>query len=105
VLERSDVANSWRRERWDSLRLLTLNWQSRLTDHRYAGPEPDGCMTMREVTDFIERFAKVSGAPVRAGANVTSVRRSDYIEALGGRLDLVASFGDHTLTVATTEAA
>jgi transcriptional regulator with XRE-family HTH domain len=27
------------------------------------------------------------------------------IEALGGRLDLVASFGDHTLTVATTEAA
>jgi transcriptional regulator with XRE-family HTH domain len=28
-----------------------------------------------------------------------------YIEALGGRLGLVASFGDHTLTVATTEAA
>ena len=28
-----------------------------------------------------------------------------YIEALGGRLDLVASFADHTLTVATTEAA
>jgi len=28
-----------------------------------------------------------------------------YIESLGGRLDLVASFGDHTLTVATSEAA
>jgi DNA-binding XRE family transcriptional regulator len=28
-----------------------------------------------------------------------------YIEALGGRLDLVASFGDHTLTVSTSEAA
>jgi DNA-binding XRE family transcriptional regulator len=26
-----------------------------------------------------------------------------YIEALGGRLDLVASLGDHSLTVATTE--
>jgi len=25
--------------------------------------------------------------------------------ALGGRLDLIASFGDHTLTVTTTEAA
>ena len=28
-----------------------------------------------------------------------------YIDAPGGRLGLVASFGDHPLTVATTEAA
>jgi transcriptional regulator with XRE-family HTH domain len=28
-----------------------------------------------------------------------------YVQALGGRLDLIASFGDHTLTVTTTEAA
>jgi len=31
---------------------------------------------MGEVTEFIERFAKVSGAPVRTGANVTAVRRT-----------------------------
>ena len=30
LLERGKVANSWRRERWKSLRLLTPNWQSRL---------------------------------------------------------------------------
>jgi putative flavoprotein involved in K+ transport len=30
VLERREIASSWRRERWDSLRLLTPNWQSRL---------------------------------------------------------------------------
>jgi putative flavoprotein involved in K+ transport len=77
VLERGEVANSWRRERWDSLRLLTPNWQSRLPGHRYEGPEPDGYMTMAEVTEFIDSFAKLSGAPVRAGANVTSVRRTD----------------------------
>jgi putative flavoprotein involved in K+ transport len=77
VLERGEVANSWRRERWDSLRLLTPNWQSRLPGHRYEGPEPDGYMTMAEVTEFIERFAKLSAAPVRTGANVTSVRRAD----------------------------
>jgi putative flavoprotein involved in K+ transport len=76
VLERGEVANSWRRERWDSLRLLTPNWQSRLPGLRYDGLEPDGYMTMSEVTEFIERFAKVSGAPVRTGVNVTSVRRS-----------------------------
>ena len=77
VLERGEVANSWRRERWDSLRLLTPNWQSRLPGLRYEGPDPDGYMTVPEVTEFIERFAKVSGAPVRAGVNVTSVRPAD----------------------------
>jgi putative flavoprotein involved in K+ transport len=77
VLERGEVANSWRRERWDSLRLLTPNWQSRLPGFRYEGPNPDGYMTAGEVTEFIERFAKVSRAPVRSGANVTSVRRTD----------------------------
>jgi putative flavoprotein involved in K+ transport len=76
VLERGEVANSWRRERWDSLRLLTPNWQGRLPGLSYEGPDPDGYMTMREVTEFIERFAKVSGAPVRTGVNVTSVRRA-----------------------------
>ena len=58
MLERGEVANSWRRERWDSLRLLTPNWQSRLPGLRYDGPDPDGYMTMGEVTEFIERFAK-----------------------------------------------
>jgi len=77
VLERGEVANSWRRERWNSLRLLTPNWLSRLPGLGYEGPDPDGYMTMGEVTEFIERFAKVSGAPVRTGANVTSVRRVD----------------------------
>ncbi len=77
MLERGDVANSWRRERWDSLRLLTPNWQSRLPGLPYEGLEPDGYMTMGEVTELIERFAKVCGAPVRAGANVTSLRQAD----------------------------
>jgi putative flavoprotein involved in K+ transport len=76
VLERGEVANSWRRERWDSLRLLTPNWLSRLPGLRYEGPDPDGYMTVGEVTEFIEHFAKVSRAPVRTGVNVTSVRRA-----------------------------
>src|SRR5579863_8374647 len=73
VLERGEVANSWRRERWDSLRLLTPNWQSRLPGLRYEGPDPDGYMTSGDVADFIERFAAVCAAPVRTGTQVTSV--------------------------------
>ena len=41
VLERGEVANSWRTERWDSLRLLTPNWQSRLPGAGYDGDDPD----------------------------------------------------------------
>src|SRR5687768_2321719 len=77
VLERGEVANSWRRERWDSLRLLTPNWQSRLPGFRYDGADPDGYMTMGEVIDFISRFALVSAAPVRLRTAVTSVRQTD----------------------------
>jgi putative flavoprotein involved in K+ transport len=77
VLERGEVANSWRHERWDSLRLLTPNWQSRLPGLRYEGPDPDGYMTVGEITEFIERFAAATRAVVQTGTNVTSVRRTD----------------------------
>jgi Predicted flavoprotein involved in K+ transport len=77
VLERGDVANSWRHERWDSLRLLTPNWCSRLPGYAYDGPDPDGYMTVGEVVAFIDRFATVCGAPVRTQTAVTSVRRVD----------------------------
>jgi putative flavoprotein involved in K+ transport len=77
VLERGEVANSWRRERWDSLRLLTPNWQSRLPGYRYDGADPDGFMTMTEVIAFVSRFAVVTDAPVRTHTTVTSVRRTD----------------------------
>src|SRR6185436_6045238 len=88
VLERGEVANSWRRERWDSLRLLTPNWLSRLPGHHYDGPDPDGYMTAGEVVDFIERFAAVTAAPVRTGTAVTSVR------AAGGGYRVSTGRGD-----------
>jgi putative flavoprotein involved in K+ transport len=96
VLERGEVANSWRTERWDSLRLLTPNWQSRLPgfDPDWgaclgpgSGPDsgpgsgsesddPDGFRTMPEVIALIDRYARRIAAPVQARARVTSVRRT-----------------------------
>ena len=73
VIERGEVANSWQTERWDSLRLLTPNWQSRLPGYEYAGDDPDGFMTMPEVVDFIATYAKTIEAPVHTGTTVTSV--------------------------------
>ena len=77
VLERSEVANSWRTERWDSLRLLTPNWQCRLPGHSYGGGDPDGFMTMPEVVDFITDYAALIAAPVMSGTPVSSVRRNN----------------------------
>src|SRR6476659_1822870 len=77
VLERGEVANSWRTERWDSLRLLTPNWQCRLPGHSYDGDDPDGFMTMPEVIDFIAGYAKLIAAAVQTGTTVTPVRRTD----------------------------
>ena len=77
VLERGMVANSWRTERWNSLRLLTPNWQSRLPGYGYEGDDPDGYRTMPEVIAFLDRYAKVISAPVEVDTTVTSVQASD----------------------------
>jgi putative flavoprotein involved in K+ transport len=88
VLERGEAANSWRTERWDSLRLLTPNWLSRLPGFPYRGPDPDGYMTSAEVVDLISRFAVFVRAPVRAETDVISVRRT------ADRYDLTTTQGD-----------
>jgi len=74
VLERGEIANSWRRERWDSLTLLTPNWQCRLPGFGYAGGDPDGFMAMPELIDFLEGYAAHVAAPVRTRTPVASVQ-------------------------------
>jgi putative flavoprotein involved in K+ transport len=74
VLERGEVANSWKKERWDSLRLLTPNWQSRLPGFGYEGSDPDGFRTMAETIAFLEKYARVITAPVQTHTRVTAVR-------------------------------
>jgi len=77
VLERGEVAHSWRTERWDSLHLLTPNWQSRLPGYDYQGDDPDGYRALPEVIDFIANYAKAIAAPVRTHTAVTSVRPTE----------------------------
>ena len=49
VLEQGRIAERWRSSRWESLRLLTPNWMSRLPAWSYPGPDPDGYMTAPEL--------------------------------------------------------
>ncbi len=77
VLERGEIANSWRHERWDSLTLLTPNWQCKVPGFRYSGDDPDGFMAVPELIDFIDAYAARISAPVRTHTAVTSVLADD----------------------------
>ncbi len=83
VLERGKVANSWRNERWESLRLLTPNWHSHLPGLRYDGDDPDGFMNAREVVAFIDSYAAAIDAPVQTHTTVTSVAATRIGTATG----------------------
>ncbi len=76
VLERGRVAERWRSERWDSLRLLSPKWHSRLPGFHYRGADPDGFMTMPEVIAYFEQYALSFSAPIREETTVLSVKRA-----------------------------
>lgn len=77
VLDRGEVGERWRSERWDSLRLLTPNWQTRLPGHQYSGADPDGYMSRDEVVTFLADYALRSHAPVLTQTQVVSVTSAD----------------------------
>ncbi|WP_206035639.1 NAD(P)-binding domain-containing protein [Roseomonas sp. HF4] len=96
VLERGRVAERWRSERWDSLRLLTPNWMSRLPGWSYRGADPDGFMTMSEVVTYLEGYAV--RAPVVTGVAVHALHRAPT----GYRLETSAgTFAAPAVVIAT----
>jgi putative flavoprotein involved in K+ transport len=84
VLERGAVANSWATQRWESFRLLSPNWQTRLPGHSYAGRDPDGFMTGAEVVDLLRGYARSFDAPVHTGVEVLRVRPGRHRSGTAG---------------------
>jgi putative flavoprotein involved in K+ transport len=76
VLERGEVANSWRHERWDSLRLLTPNWMTALPGFGYDGGDPDGFMSAADTASFLDAYRASFDAPVVTGVTVETVGRA-----------------------------
>lgn len=74
VVERGRTAERWYSERWDSLRLLTPNWMSRLPGSFYRGDDPHGFMSAQEFARHLEAYAQSSRAPVESDTSVLSVR-------------------------------
>ncbi|HEY7045730.1 MAG TPA: NAD(P)-binding domain-containing protein [Jatrophihabitantaceae bacterium] len=85
VLERGQVGERWRSERWDSLHLLTPNWMTRLPGWQQLPPGPEAYLSAAGFVHLLDRYATSFDAPV--------IERTD-VEVVG-----LAPTGDPYLVV------
>ncbi|HEV8670199.1 MAG TPA: NAD(P)/FAD-dependent oxidoreductase [Candidatus Limnocylindria bacterium] len=72
VLERGEIGESWRAQRWDSFVLNTPNAINQLPGGRAAGP-PNGFLGRDAWIAELEAYARHGALPVRTHATVTAV--------------------------------
>jgi putative flavoprotein involved in K+ transport len=76
VLERGRLGERWRTARWDSFRLLTPAWMTRLPGQAYDGGDPDAFLAAPDLVAYLGRYARSFGAPVHEMTTVVRVRRA-----------------------------
>lgn len=72
VLEKSRIAEAWRRSRWDALVTNGPVWHDRFPNLEFNGDAPDAFVGKDRVADYIEEYATMVNAPVRTGVEVLS---------------------------------
>jgi putative flavoprotein involved in K+ transport len=98
LVERGGIGARWRADAWESLRLLTPNWMTRLPGHRYSGADPDGFMDRDALVSLLEGYARASAAPVHEMTRVIRVRG----DACGFRIATTGgAWAARTVVVAT----
>jgi len=75
ILERGQIAERWRSERWDSFTFQFPNWTIELPGYKFPCDDPDGFAPGKEIIRFIESYAAIIKAPARCGVQVTSLRQ------------------------------
>src|SRR6201994_106880 len=91
ILEKNQIAHSWKTQRWDAFCLVTPNWQCQLPGYPYQGSDPKGFMLRDEIVDYVEGYAKHISAPIMEGVAGTRLRQS-----AGGGFPLRATTGEMT---------
>lgn len=74
VLERGEVAHSWRHERWDSLHLVIPNRYWLMPGMAYDGDRPDGFMSKNQVVARFDRYVTEVKPPLLTGTKVRGVK-------------------------------
>ncbi len=83
VLERGEIGESWRSQRWSSFTLNTPNVMNRLPGSPYRGDQPQAFESRDAWVARLERYVAEHALPVRTHAPVTSVERDGVGEAKG----------------------
>jgi len=90
VLERGEIGESWRSQRWDSFTLNTPNAMNGLPGSPYDGDAPEAFEDRDAWVARLERYSKTHGLPVRAHCTVTAVESDGsggfIVTAAGARL-------------------
>lgn len=96
ILERFQIAERWRSERWDSLVANGPAWHDRFPNMEFENLDPDGFASKQGVVDYFVAYANMINAPVRCGVEVIHVKKS-----VGRRgFDVRTSAGDfHAINV------
>jgi putative flavoprotein involved in K+ transport len=73
ILERGQIAERWRSERWESLVANGPAWHDRFPSREFSD-DPDGFATRDQIVDYFAGYAKQIAAPIRTGVEVTALR-------------------------------
>lgn len=101
VLERGEVGESWRSQRWDSFHLNTPNWANDLPGLAFDADRPDAFAHRDGLLSYFERYVRSFDLPVRPHTPVHRVERlpnGHYSvecagERIGARAVVLASGG------------
>jgi len=107
VLERHQIAERWRSERWDSLVANGPAWHDRLPGMEFADFDPDAFPSKERIADYLVAYADMINAPIRCGVEVREVRRNVgrpgfRVETSGGVIEannVVAATGSFQIPV------
>ena len=73
VLERGQIGESWRSQRWDAFRMNTVNSMTVMPGQHYEGSDPEGFMSQHGWVKLLEDFAVRNRLPVETGTPVVDL--------------------------------
>lgn len=76
VLEKNRVAEAWRTGRWDSLVANGPAWHDRFPGLEFDDTAPDAFASKERVADYLNDYAEMIKAPIRAGVEVIKAERN-----------------------------
>ncbi len=76
VLERGEIGQSWRTQRWDSFHLNTPNWCNGLAGMEFHPEAPHAFAGMKDLLAFFDDYASAFHLPIKSQTNVSSLRKT-----------------------------